>query len=323
MNFPSSWNRIADPITGQLHAYAMAPDTSVIREATGYRMYFTAYNGSVTGFAMAESTDGLSWKTWKKPTDSNPLVDLALAPTANFNVTALETVCVMKAPNGQYRMYYAEDYPPDGIRHAIGLATSPAGNGTAFTRYGSTAVFKPVNAWEKPVNNVGGVLEPSVLYDPAVRKYKMWYVGCGMHNGFVTYRIGYATSNNGIGGWARHPVPVLDVGPAGSWDSFRVSHVQVVADPVGGYHMVYHGGNSEVAGAWMQPGSVGHAFSTDGIKWQRNPANPILTPRSGKFDAQAVTGPNALFVNGKLRLYYTGFSSSQAWTSNVGVVEAA
>jgi len=43
----------------------------------------------------------------------------------------------------------------------------------------------------------------------------MFYTGVDIATG--TYRIGYARSSNGIA-WTKHPTPVLNTGPNGSWD---------------------------------------------------------------------------------------------------------
>lgn len=326
MTFPATWNRVADPITANngkhLSPYQIAPDTSVVQEGGGYRLYFTGNDSrGRVGFAQAHSSDGLNWTT-HKAVRPDPIVDLVLAPGSSWGVTALETAHAMKTPLGQHRLYYTEDLLPSGATYAIGLATSS--DGVTWKRSGNAPILKALRSWEHPVNGVGGVLEPCVLYDPAAGLYKMWYVGCGMRNGVHSFCIGYATSPNGVNSWIRRDNPVLERGPVGAWDELWVSQVNIVADPAGGYHMFYHGTSAAEYqdGVAMQRGSVGHAYSVDGIVWQRNPNNPIIRPRAGKFDAWAVTGPNAIWVNGKLRVYYSGFSTGDL-ASNVGVVEAA
>ncbi len=165
--------------------------------------------------------------------------------------------------------------------------------GINWTRHGSP-VLEPMYDWELPLNHrdpakhaLGGVLEPSVIYDATARLYRMWYVGLGEKRGRLrTLRVGYATSPDGIK-WTRNPEPVFEPGPAGAWDEMWASHVHVVADPQAGYHMFYFGTSASEyrEGVPMQRGAIGHAYSPDGIKWERNPANPILRPRPGKIDA--------------------------------------
>ena len=327
LGFPAAWKRVADPInanTGKyLSRYQVVPDVTVIREGSGFRLYFTANDSEErVGFAEAYSSDGLNWATYKKAVSPDPIADLVLAPAPNWGVAALETAHAVIAPNGQRRLYYTEDLLPNGQTYAIGLATSS--DGVTWKRCGAGPIFKALRPWEQPVNGIGGVLEPSVIYDPEARLYKMWYVGCGKRNGVHSYCVGYATSPNGVNSWTRYDNPVFERGRAGAWDELWASHVNVVADPAGGYHMFYHGTKASeyVEGVPIQRGCIGHAHSLDGIHWYRNPKNPILRPRAGMFDAWAVTGPTAIFVNGKLRVYYSGFATRNL-ASNIGVVEAA
>jgi hypothetical protein len=326
MTFPATWKRVADPIKANngkhLSPYQIAPDTTVVRQGGKYCLYFTGTDSRErVGFAAAYSTDGLNWTTHKKQVKPDPVLDLVLAPAPVWGVTALETASAMKTPAGQYRLYYTEDLRPNGLTYAIGLATSS--DGLTWNRCGTGPIFKPLRSWEQPANGIGGVLEPSVIYDSKARLYKMWYVACGIRNGVHSYCVGYATSPNGVNSWTRYDKPVLERGGPGAWDELWVSHANVVADPAGGYHMFYHGtaANEYVEGAVIQPGCIGHAFSHDGIRWYRNPNNPIIRRRAGKFDAWACAGPTAIFVNGKLRVYYSGFPTSDL-PSNVGVVEA-
>ncbi len=83
--------------------------------------------------------------------------------------------------------------------------------------------------------------------------------------------------------------PVLQVGPAGSWDSFYVIAGPVVV--VGGiYRMLYTG--SSGSGAY----SIGLATSTDGLNWTKNPTNPVITYGQS---------PAVLYEDGQFRMWYT------------------
>lgn len=170
----------------------------------------------------------------------------------------------------------------------------------------------------------GGVLEPCVLYDAKEKIYRMWYAGVGTKtDDILTFRIGYATSADGLD-WKRHAEPVFDRGGAGSWEEVCASHPHGVADPKGGYHLFYYA--SKLSdwrdGIEMQKGHIGHAWSADGITWERNPANPIVSPRDGKWDAWTVGGPSALIKDGEFWLWYMGFESSDSLVSHIGVMKA-
>lgn len=83
--------------------------------------------------------------------------------------------------------------------------------------------------------------------------------------------------------------PVLSPGPSGAWDSWYV-----IAGPVvraqGVYEMFYTG--SPGGGVY----SIGLATSADGIRWTKDPANPVIP------DGQSSV---VLFENGQFRMWYT------------------
>jgi hypothetical protein len=332
--FPDTWVRAPLPLrttAGRpLSPLGIAADPSVLRRGARYEMWFTnADSRHRTGIARAESADGLAWTVWRAPSAPDPVMDLVLAAPPNaWDSPGLETAHVLVGPDGLYRMYYTGNRTPEGsVTFAIGMATSP--DGVRWTRR-ATPVLEPVAAWERPICTTpsscrqGGVLEPSVLFDAAAGLYRMWYVGLGEPvNSFRTYRIGYATSADGIT-WTRLPAPVFALGTPGAWDEMWTSHVNVVADPGGGYHMFYFGSalRDYVEGAEMQRGAIGHAFSEDGIRWERNPRNPILVPRSGQADAWTLGGPSAIVEDGRIRLWFFGNPTS-GLASEIQLAEAS
>lgn len=332
--FPDSWVRAPLPVRtmsgGPLSPLGIAADPSVLRRGARYEMWFTnADSRNRTGIARAESADGLAWTVWRAPSAPDPVMDLVLAaPPTAWDSPGLETANVLVGPDGLYRMYYTGNRTPEGsVTYAIGMATSP--DGVRWTRH-PTPVLEPVAAWERPICTTpsscrqGGVLEPSVLFDAAAGLYRMWYVGLGEPvNSFRTYRIGHATSTDGIT-WTRLPTPVFALGAPGSWDEMWTSHVNVVADPGGGYHMFYFGSapRDYRDGIEMQRGSIGHAFSEDGIRWERNPRNPILVPRPGQPDAWTVGGPSAIVEEGRIRLWFFG-NPTGGLASEIQLAEAS
>ncbi len=323
--FPDRWTRIDPPARtpqgGPLSPLRIAADPSVLRRGNQYEMWFTnADSRQRTGFARAVSTDGRVWTVWQSPANRDAVMDLVLAaPADSWDAPGLETANVLVGPDGTYRLYYSGNRVPQGsVTYAIGLATSP--DGIRWTRR-ATPVLEAANDWERPLCRnpadpgtctMGGVLEPSVLHDATAGIYRMWYVGLGEpSNSFRTYRIGHATSPDGIN-WTRRPQPVFTLGARGRWDEMWTSHVNVVADPGGGYHMFYFGSapSDYRDGIEMQRGAIGHAYSSDGIVWERNPGNPILSPRAGEADAWTLGGPSAVVENGRIRVWYFGNRTS-------------
>ncbi|UFN49840.1 hypothetical protein LPC08_04125 [Roseomonas sp. OT10] len=333
--FPGPWQRVEVMRTlanGPLSPLRIAADPSVLHEGGRYRLWFTnADSRQRTGIAYAESANGLTWRIWKKASAPDRVMDLVLAPPADgWDAPGIETANVLRTPEGGYRLYYSGNHRPQGsITYAIGMAESP--DGITWTRR-SQPVLEAQQDWEKPLCGnpadpatcrMGGVLEPSVLYDPAARLYRMWYVGLGEPRGsFRTYRIGHATSPDGIA-WTRRPAPVLTLGGKGAWDEMWTTHVNVVADPKAGFHMFYFGSAPADYrdGVEIQRGAIGHAWSADGIAWQRNPANPILSPRPGQPDAWSLGGPHALIEDGRARLWYFA-SPSSGLESQIVLAEA-
>jgi hypothetical protein len=131
----------------------------------------------------------------------------------------------------------------------------------------------------------------------------MWYTG---FNSEWIGRIGYATSPNGVA-WTKYGSnPVLGVGAAGSWED-DVVRVPTVIKEGGTYHMWYTGYDGMTA-------RIGHATSSDGINWTKDPANPVLdvgTP--GAWDWLQVYGPSVVKVGGEYKLWHSGETLPEAW----------
>src|SRR3989338_3829204 len=158
--------------------------------------------------------------SWSYISD-NSLRTSASGNLSPWNIVADPTVLY---DQNKYRMYYTGNRPPEGSNHyAIGLATSA--DGINWKKYGNGPIFEPKNEWELPTCtnpndksscSNGGVLEPSVLYDSREKLYKMWYAAVGTKDGVTTFRIGYATSPDGIA-WRRMPATVLARGADSTW----------------------------------------------------------------------------------------------------------
>jgi hypothetical protein len=315
------FTRVGGPVTDQAGHAPLVPlhveaDPTVISDAGLYKMWFTTGDTqNRTGLAYATSSNGTQWSMYHKPANPDPWADLVLTPTSTnaWNGLGIETGSALRGPDGVYRMYFTGDKIPAGTQtYAIGQATST--DGIHWTQR-SSPVFQAQNAWERctgsPCSN-GGVLEPTVMYDAASGQYKMWYAALGTPPGsFLAFRIGYATSADGIN-WTRQANPVLNLGGPGAWDEIAVSHVNVVKNPDGGFDMFYYGGalKDYQDGADFQRGSIGHAHSADGINWVKDARNPVLAYQPGQWDNWMVGGPSALFEGHNLKLWYFGTRDS-------------
>lgn len=120
----------------------------------------------------------------------------------------------------------------------------------------------PAGSWDQ-----AGVWMPSVLLvDDTLR---MWYSGVSDYSTW-TWAIGYATSTDGGMTWTKYGQnPVLEAGPAGSWDEMWVWYAKVFYHE-STYHMWYIGRKST-----DPPETYGYATSPDGIHWTKYERNPI------------------------------------------------
>jgi predicted GH43/DUF377 family glycosyl hydrolase len=140
--------------------------------------------------------------------------------------------------------------------------------------------------------------DPCVLYDAGT--WKMWY--CGEDG--ATYRIGYATSADGIA-WTKHASnPVLNVGTGGAFDDagvlFPVVYKDNDADDAKRYRMLYTGYD----GAKYQ---IGYAYSADGISWTKGSANPVLANGSGgTFDDEGLIAGSLVKSGSTYYFFYGG-----------------
>ena len=252
-------------------------------------MFFKKFNitiFSVIAALMLWANVGMAQTEWEKY-PGNPVLDLGasgtwddysvLTPTVFFNGT-------------KYQMWYG-GY--DGSNYRIGYATSTDGI-----------------VWEKhpenPVLDLGasGTWDDEYAYQPTVlfngTEYQMWYAG---YDGSTNYRIGYATSSDGIV-WEKYPDnPVLEPGVSGTWDDHHVGTPTALFDGTE-YQMWYAGDDGPNR-------RIGYATSTDGIVWEKHPDNPVLDlGASGTWDDYVVYTPTVLFDGTKYQMWYGGYDGS-------------
>jgi len=309
----------------------MISDPCVLFEDGRYRMWFTTLIKPYTddqelGIGYAESDDGLIWKSHIDTDTREPL--LVLRPTTGeWDAEGVETASVVRTPDGRYLMYYSGDRSPKGTNSwAIGLAVSE--DGITWKKYGNEPVFEGKGGWEGPFLDdetgqlVGGVQEPSVLYDSEDKVLKMWYSALGEKDGKLAFRVGYATSSDGVW-WKRNAEPVLEPGIEGTWDDRVVSHIGVTKDLDNVYHLFYFGTSgtkwqeAEDLGASMIKGFIGYAFSEDGISWEKR-VEPVLKPVSDTWESWTVGGPCPVTMNEMILLWYFGSAAHDTFQNHFG-----
>jgi predicted GH43/DUF377 family glycosyl hydrolase len=106
----------------------------------------------------------------------------------------------------------------------------------------------------------------------------------------------------GKGEWRKYSAnPVLKSGTNGEWDSWTLATMSILK--VGGIcHMYYEGGRTGV-----KDFQIGHALSTDGIHWIKDPANPVLPfGEPGQWDDTETWDPFVLHENDLFKMWYGG-----------------
>ena len=112
-------------------------------------------------------------------------------------------------------------------------------------------------------------------------------------------RIGLARSRDGRE-WSKHPTPVLETGPRGSWDERGVADPYVI-EAGGALYMFFLGQNR------ARQQRLGLARSADGVVWTKLRSNPILEMgEDGAFDENGLGEPAVWQSGGSWWMLYTG-----------------
>ena len=225
--------------------------------------------------------------TWER----NPNPVLNPGPSGSWDDSGVSTSSVLFVGN-EYKMWYMG-------KGGVGYASSP--DGIVWTKSQANPVLLPgiASAWDG-----GRIAHVSVLFVNGT--YQMWYNGV---DGLNDNRIGYATSPDGIR-WTKYAAnPVVDLGSAGAWDDHEVMHPYVLLDG-STYRMYYNGFGNQLQ-------RIGLATSTDGIKWTKHPANPLLAPGPlGAWDDD-ILGPLCVLPSQNLYLMWY-FALSRNGIARVG-----
>jgi len=251
-----------------------------------YHMWYDGNDGVNFCIGHATSPDGI---IWTKDTLNNPVVDLGLP--GNWDDTYVISPCVLLVDT-TFHMWYA-GYDGSYIER-IGHATSP--DGVEWTK----------DSLNKPVMDVGDPGEwddtevfpgpKSILFDGSI--YKMWYGGTASN---YIYKIGYATSPDGINWDKDTSNPVMRPGLQGSWDGACVVPSTVIFDGTT-YHSWYSG-TTEGFIKWR----VGYATSSDGIDWEKDTLNnPVLNVGPfGSWDNASAWSCSVIFDT-VYKMWYSG-----------------
>ncbi len=252
-------------------------DVTMLQENDLYRMWFSwRPKDSV---ALAESRDGVHW--------SEPQIVLGPNRASDWEGRINRPAVVKR--DGSYHMWYTGQ---SAKRSWIGYATSP--DGRTWTRMSAKPVLSPELRWEGVA-----AMCPHVRWDEKTKLYRMWY---SAGEQYEPNAIGYATSSDGIN-WTKYKDnPIFAADRGNPWEQHKVTACQVI--PAGDWHIMFYIGFRDENRA-----QIGLARSRDGVTgWQRHPANPILFPVVGAWDADACYKPFAIFdgTGDRWLLWYNG-----------------
>jgi predicted GH43/DUF377 family glycosyl hydrolase len=112
-------------------------------------------------------------------------------------------------------------------------------------------------------------------------------------------------SARGPNSWRKEPKPVLDPGPYASWDEYAVADPYVVR--IEPYFYLFYLGQDRA-----RRQRLGVARSTDGVRWQKFRANPILELGDpGAFDENGLGEPAVWNSHGFYWMLYTGRDTTE------------
>jgi hypothetical protein len=301
----------AQPVSG-------TQTTGALSSTSSYTLTCTGPGGSANGSATVTVTGSASCPA-NPPTGlpsgvltRNPGNPLLRNGPELFDIEKAGPRVVLKEGATTYRMWY-EAVGSNGIT-SIAYATSS--DGLTWIKRGTLMSPGGLSTWEKNEVSPG-----SILFEDGV--YKLWYhgggfVAAGSTNRLGNARIGYATSPDGLT-WTKHANnPVLDVGPAGSFEDDQVAEPRIVKLGTG-YRLYYTGAN--VASRLK---SLGVAASVDGITWTKDARNPILdSNRWGNFWGGAFFFENGIWQlwhaveGGAGQIQYKWSLDGIAWTAGI------
>ncbi|MBS1241887.1 MAG: Laminin sub domain 2, partial [Gemmatimonadetes bacterium] len=252
--------------------------SAVVWDGATYHMWYVSASGSVTQTGYATSPDGV---TWTKHPD-NPVLERGAAGAWDSGSVFPSAVVWDGAT---YRMWYVS---ASGSVTQTGYATSP--DGVTWTKHPDNPVLRAGDpgSWDETKADIHAVLAEGGTY-------RAWYNGRGA--GASWEQIGYATSPDGVT-WTKHPDPVLPRDGTG-WDGYTVANASIAFD--GTYHMWYSGAGNKA--------QIGHASSSDGIHWVRQPADEPALPTggAGAWDTGGVDLSQVLLVGDTAHMWYTGW----------------
>lgn len=287
---------------GQWDEVFVALPYLVKHDSTYYLFYLGVQSNNMASAGLATSADGVHFTKFK----GNPLLTPDGKGYDAFGVGAQ----VVIRQDSLWVMYF----------NAIETATW--GPGKHIGRATAASLTGPWIKDENPVLTAGrpGEWNDDYLFPGSIMKtedgiYRMYYSGGADFAGSEDQYLGMATSTDGIN-WKKYndvattqkpfaeSDPVLKTGDRDKWDNMQIWTCHVFKNQ-GGYEMYYSGFSNN-----QKPriGSLGYAFSPDGIHWKKYSGNPVYTIDYDRQTENLVEvtfeGPSLLFTDSLCLMYY-------------------
>ena len=196
-----------------------------------YKMWYKAEDDNSSRIGYATSSDGIAWQKY----NGNPVLNLGSQGEWDQNEVLHPSVVY---DGNVYHMWY------NGCKENIqqtGYATSP--DGITWTKFtGNPVLTTGINGtWDDYI-----LVLMSVIYKD--NEFKMWYTaGDGTDEDVKYFRVGYATSPDGITWHKYGNNPVLNIGAPGTWDYFNVAVSSVMYDTTENIYKMWYGGMDSIS----------------------------------------------------------------------------
>jgi predicted GH43/DUF377 family glycosyl hydrolase len=250
---------------------------SVVRLNGTLYNFYSGFDGKTWHTGLATSEDGSVWEKFA----ANPILSPDAATWEGDYIAANGTAF----HDGEQFLYWYHGGPRGAAQ--IGLAESTDGH--AWRKHGDPVLDTgPQGGWDE-----AAVADPYVIRCGNV--YYMYFLG---QNRFGLQRLGAARSEDGVHWQKSHKNPVLDVGPAGSFDENGLGEPAVFS---GGqsYYMLYTGRGRD------ESRRIGWAQSSNGVDWEKRPSAALLEG-SEPWNSQVVCDPSVVFDGTKLLVWFGG-----------------
>ena len=294
---------------GEWDDFSVAQPSVIERRGRFHMVYLGVGTGAdgnpQTGIGYATSEDGFEWEKSSR----NPILssaDLGLGAIHNPEIVFFD---------GEWWLYFSVNTTQDGSHSnpngvSIRMARADSLDGDWEMNPQTILEVGADGNWDDHILQVGRVVAGD-------DQLMMVFSG---NRGVYTGAVGYATSVDGVN-WAVYDDATTTDAPyafsdpvlatsTNAWDSGDV-WAGTVSAYESGWLMLYHGGQQNPRNESL---GLGFARSTDGVHWQRHPANPVLV-----LEGEYPQSPSMLVLDDNFALIYYSRRQLGSATSDIGM----